>query len=246
MFSTVVRVIRRLARSGVMTVAALASLASLTAAAQNVAPASRQPEVELQAEASREIANDLMQAVLYLEANDGDSARLAGTLNRAMNDALAAGRDHPSVQVRSGNLQTFPIYDRANKLTGWRGRAEVRLEGREFRDMAALVARLQSTMQLGGISFGVSRELRRQTEDQLVGEAIAALKARAEIVRRALGGTGAAIRRLTVSTGGEQPGPRVMASVRAGVAGAPMVDAASFEGGTSRVVVTVAGIVAIE
>jgi predicted secreted protein len=239
----VVRSFQRLVRTGVM--AALA-LAPIVVAAQNVAPASRQPEVELQAEASREIANDLMQAVLFLEANDGDSARLAGTLNRAMNEALAAGRDFPSVQMRSGNLQTFPIYDRTNKLTGWRGRAEVRLEGREFRDMAALVARLQSTMQLGGISFGVSRELRRQTEDQLVGEAIAALKARGEIVRRALGGAGATIRRLTVGTGGEQPGPRVMAAVRPGVAGAPVVDAASFEGGTSRVVVTVSGIVAIE
>lgn len=222
--------------------------ASFSAVAQNVAPpSSRGPEVELQAESAREVTNDLMHAVLFAEASDTNSAQLAGTLNRTVNAALAAGGEVRSVQVRSGNVQTFPVYDRAGKLTNWRGRAEVRLEGREFRDVAALIARLQSSMQLAGVSFSVSPEARRKVEDELVGEAIAAFRARAEIVRQAIGGQSARIRRIAVNAGGDFPAPRPMAAQMRGasVASAP-IEAPTFEGGTSRVVVTVAGTAEIE
>lgn len=216
--------------------------------AQNVAPVSRGPEVELQAEAAREVANDLMHAALFAEASDANAAQVASLLNRTINEALAVGREVRSVRVRSGNTQTFPVYDRGGKLTHWRGRAEVRLEGREFRDVAQLIARLQSSMQLAAVSFSVSPEARRKVEDELVSEAIAAFRARGDLVRQALGAQSMRIRRMAVNAGGEFPGPRVMAAqMRApGPAAAPPVETPSFEGGTSRVVVTIAGAIEIE
>ena len=63
-------------------------------------------------------------------------------------------------------------------------------------------------MQLGGLSFSVSPEARRQAENELIVEAIAAFKARAEIVRAALAGRGYKIQRLNVNSGHSAPPPR--------------------------------------
>ena len=220
----------------------LAATAPL-AVAQSVAPAGNGPQVELAADVSREVRNDLMSATLFVEANDANPVALASLLNRAGADALRAAGEFKEVKAQSGGNQTFPVYDRANKQTGWRGRAEVRLESRDFQAMAQLVARLQSSMQLGGIAFGVSPELKRQTENDLIAEAVNAFRARAEIAAKALGSPQYRIKRLAINAPGGYPGPRPMARMSAASAdaAAPPV----FEGGTSQVRVEVQGTVEI-
>ena len=113
--------------------------------AQAVAPATadRYNTIELQAEAQREVTNDLLNASLYVEVTDANAAQLANTLNRASNEALKIAANFKSVRVRSGGNNTYPVYDRNQKLTGWRGRAEIRLDSRDFQAAAGLVARLQ-------------------------------------------------------------------------------------------------------
>ena len=69
--------------------------------------------VDLQAEVQREVQNDLLQAVLFVEANEVDPAHLASELNTALEDALAIAKKSASVTVRSGGYQTYPLYDRA-------------------------------------------------------------------------------------------------------------------------------------
>jgi len=41
-----------------------------------------------------------------------------------------------------------------------RGRAEIRIESRDFESASTLIGRLQSGMKLGGMSFSVAREAR--------------------------------------------------------------------------------------
>ena len=135
-------------------------LAACLAQAQTPPPVSYNV-VELQAEAQREVPNDLMQAVMFAELSDADPAKLASALNRAINAALATAKPVAGVTARSGGYQTFPVYDRSQRLTGWRGRAEVRLESRDFEAASSLIAQWQSTLQLASLSFGVSPEARR-------------------------------------------------------------------------------------
>ena len=144
--------------------------------------------VELQAEAQREVANDTLTATLYAEASDASAAQVATALNRALNEALRLAGEVKAVRARSGNNQTYPVYDRAQKLTGWRGRAEIRIESRDFQAAAALVGRLQASLQLASMQFSISTEARKAVENELVTEAIGAFRARADIVRQALAG----------------------------------------------------------
>jgi predicted secreted protein len=224
---------------------ALLAAAAPLALAQPVAPAGTGPQVELAAEASREVANDLMTATLVVEGNDANAATLAGLLNRTTAEALRTAAEFREVKARTGGSQTYPVYDRNNRQTGWRGRAEVRLESRDFQQMAQLVARLQSSMQLAGITFGVSPELRRQVENDLINEAVAAFRSRAEIATRALGSRTYRIKRLAINSSAAFPPPRPMARMAPAAADAappPPV----FEGGTSQVQVSAQGTVEVE
>jgi predicted secreted protein len=223
-----------------------AVLAAFAAAAQPQLEPPRYNQVDLQAEVSREVQNDLMTAGLYAEANDASAARVADQLNRSTADALKIAGEFKSVKTRSGFTNTFPVYDRAGKLTGWRGRSEIRLESKDFAAMANLIGKLQSSMQLGNVGFTVSPELRRQTENELITEAVAAFRSRAEIAAKAIGGKSYKIRRIGINTGGMFPGPRPMMAERAVAAAAPAVAPPAFEGGTSMVQVTANGSVEVE
>jgi len=199
--------------------------------------------VELQSGAEREVSNDLMQAVLYIEQNDANPQQVANTLNRATNEALRVAKDYPAVKVRSGNNQTTPVYTRANQLQGWRGRAEIRLETRDFAAGAALIAKLQTSLQLGGVSFAVAAETRKKAEDELIGEAMAAFRSRAELVKGVMGGRAYKIQHISLNTGYSGP-PRPMLAAMA--KSADTVTAPVLEGGTSVVSVQVAGSIEVE
>lgn len=211
---------------------------------QPVEPA-RYNTVELQAEAHREVANDLMTAVIFTDMNDSDAARLANTVNRSINGGILIAKGYPSVRLRTGAVQTFPVYDRSQRPSGWRSRAEIRLESKDFQATSALVASLQVTLQLGGISFSVSPDLRRLTQDELMVEAIAVFRARAEIARTALDGRSYKIRRMSINPLGS-PGPRPMVAMARAAQAQDPVAAPQFEGGTSQISVVVNGSVEVE
>lgn len=231
-------------RLGIGAIAFVCALAPVWAQGADVAPV-RYNEIELQAEASREVQNDLMYATMYIEANDTNPAQLATTLNTTINAALKNAAEVRSVRARSGTHQTYPVYDRNNKITGWRGRVELRLESKEFQALGQLIGRLQSSLQLAGVTFVVSPEARRQAENELITEAIGAFRTRADIARQALGGRAMRIRRIAIGTAGGAP-PRPVVAMRAQPMGAAAESAPAFEGGTSQIQVTVSGTVEAE
>ena len=221
----------------------LAALLPLAAAAHAAEP--RQPHynvVELRAEAQREVQNDLLNAALYVEMNDASAAALAGAINKGVNEALRTAKNFPAVKVRSGSNQVYPVYSKGNTLEGWRGRAEIRIESRDFEAASALIGKLQATMQLASLNFSVAPDSRKAVEDELMVEAIKAFKVRAEVAKGALGGRDYRIVRISVAGGYNGPQPR-FAAARA--ASSPEVAAPSFEAGTSQVTVTASGAVEV-
>jgi predicted secreted protein len=224
--------------------AVVALVMALAVQAQQSADPTRYNSVDLQADAQREVPNDLVSASLYVEMNDASPARLADALNRALNDALAAAGEFKTVRAHSGGSRTMPVYDRTQRLTGWRGRAELRLESRDFAAAAVLIGKLESSLQLGSIGFSVAPEARKQVQDELIAEAIGAFRARADIVRRTLDGRSYKIRRMNVNAGGVQ-GPRPLIAAARPLA-AEAVAAPQLEGGTSQIAVTVSGTIEIE
>lgn len=202
--------------------------------------------VSLSAHASTEVDNDVMRAVLFAEEEDADPARLADRVNRATANAMAVAKSQAGVKVKTGGYQTHPVYDKA-RIVRWRARSDLILESTEFRVLADLVGRLQSTLKLGGVDFTVSPELRQKTQDELMAAAVADFQRRSSLVAASFGASGYRVRDAAVSSDdGVPPMPRAVLAMRAAPAAADSVQAPVVEAGTSRIAVSVTGTILLE
>jgi len=230
---------------------ALLALLSLPLAAAAQVPAEPQynpqfnPQfnlVSLRADAQREIPNDLLGAVLAAEAEGADTAQLANEVNRAMQGALAVAKGYRGVNARSGTYQTIPLYDKG-RVARWRVRQELRLQSTDIPGATELIGKLQANLVVSGMSLSVSPELRRQTENALYAEAVAAFEERARLVRDAMKAKGYRVRNLDFSGDGPSPAPMVLRSPTAMTAARvpPAV-----EPGTTLIVISVSGTVQLQ
>jgi len=194
-------------------------------------------------ERAREVPNDWVRAVVGVTEEDADAAVAADRVNRAMQWALEQARAAQGVEARSGGYDTQPVYHEG-KLRRWRANQELVLEGADADAVTALLGVLQSRLQLRDFRFSVSDAQRRSVEDELIAEALAAFRARAALVQRALDARGYAIDHLDVDTGGPlPPQPRMRMQMEAL---SSSVAPPAAEPGTSRVAVQVRGVIALE
>ena len=199
--------------------------------------------VRFSVESTREVENDWIRAVVGITAEDADAAALADSVNRSMAWALEQARAESAVTAKSGSYQTHPVHEKG-RLRRWRASQTLILEGGESEAMTRLVGALQERLQLHSFGFEVSRELRARVEEELVAEALAAFRARAEQVRLALGAKGYAIDEISIGTRGGSPPPMRFAQMEGRVRAAAAPPA--VEGGSSRVIVTANGAIVLE
>lgn len=204
--------------------------------------------IDFQTEVDREISNDLLTATLSLESNNKNPTLLAKELTTAINDGLKQGQSFTTVKISSGNQQTWPIYNDKNKLDGWRGRVELKVESKDFKAAGELISQLQTKLQLNRIDFSVAPETRRDVEKQLTAEGIAAFRQRADAIRTAWQAKGYKLVQMNLGTAGNAPSPQPMFMMRAAkvemASDAP--PAADYAGGQTRLSVQVNGTIELE
>jgi predicted secreted protein len=189
--------------------------------------------VSFEAHANRDVPNDQLVAVLAVELHGPDPAALARTANSRMAEALKVAATVPEVRVRSGNYQTFPRYDRNQRIESWQVSQELRLQSDDFTAATQLIGKLQDRLVVRSMAVRLSPEARRAAEDALIAEAIAAFHARADRVRAAMKAAGYRIRNLSIGT--STGGPPRPFEARA------MAQAPAVEPGESQVTVTASG-----
>jgi predicted secreted protein len=228
------------------TLFALAATAMATLPAQADADAPRYNQISLRAEVNQEVQRDLMLVTLYTEAQDTDPAKLAAQVTETLNKALGQARQAKDVKIRQGNRNSYPVYEeKGQKITGWRERAELRLESADFAALSKLTGELLGDLKIGGMDFSISPPARKASEDALLKDAVAAFKTRAQLVTEALGGTGYKLVNLNLNTSGyPQPYLRapamMMKSSREDAAPTPDIEA-----GTSQVSVAADGVIEV-
>jgi predicted secreted protein len=220
--------------------AAAFALSMLTPAvhAQNVPPMNG--VLNLSAQASAKVPQDIVDITLFYEQQGSDPGALSTELNRRAAAALAQVRGNASVTAHTGQFSVSPSTDRDGKISAWRGRVEIVLESRDFDAAAKLAGQLNGSMQVGEVSYSLSPEATRTAEQKLTTQAIDAFRARADEATRAFGYGSYTIRNVNINDGGGvRPMPRMMAFAAAAPA---MADAPlAVEAGTSDVTVNVNG-----
>ncbi len=198
--------------------------------------------VDFNIDATRKVTNDLLSAQMSIEVNDPSPARIAQSLNTAINAALKASSRFPAVNVSSGNHSTYPVYDKKNTLSGWRGNAQIQLESGDFKAAGELIGKLQQDLQLTGISFSVAPATRREVETALIEEALGAFLKRADTIRASLGGRAYKILHISLNQNGYQTRPLLG---RAMMAMSEDAVAPDLAGGDSNLTVQVSGTIEV-
>ena len=227
-------------RKIILSSALLASSLSLPALTQ-AAEALNYNIVNLQADATRQVSNDEMHAVLYIEKSNKQPAELAAQINQLMSQAVNTARKYPAVKIETGSQTTYPIYDNdSRKLKEWRGRAEIRLESTDFKAASQLVSELQQNFQTQSISFSVSDAQRKKVENELMVEASKNFQQRAQTLSQAWNKSGYNLVNINLNTSnyGGQPVPR-MAMMKAAAADA--IPEQEMAGGESKITVNANG-----
>src|SRR4051812_30813368 len=109
--------------------------------------------INLQAEASREVENDQLVAVLAAEAQGPNPAELAEVVNRKMAEALKTARAVPAIKLRSGNYQTSSRPGKDGRVESWQASQEVRLESADFAAAAKLIGQLQQSLNVRSMAL---------------------------------------------------------------------------------------------
>ncbi|NBA97081.1 SIMPL domain-containing protein [Pseudomonas sp. R5(2019)] len=220
---------------------AASTLVSLPALAEEP----RYNQVSLRAEASQEVARDLMIVTLYSEAQNTDPGKLASEITETLNKALGQARQVKDIKLSQGSRNSYPVYDeKGQRIIGWRERAEIRLESTDFAALSKLTGELLQDLKMGGMDFSIAPPTRKASEDALLKQAVEAFKARAQLATEALGGKGYKVVNLNLSSSGyPHPyarGPMMKASMADSAPVTPEVEA-----GTSQVTLNADGTIEV-
>jgi predicted secreted protein len=232
-------------------VAALAAVqpahAQAQAPAATEAPASRAPELSLQATASSEVKQDTVRITLSAEVDAPDQPAAGKKLSAALDDVVKRARDVKGVEVRTGSYNVWPNTNNKGKIASWRGHGEVVLESKDFAAAAALASKLSDKTAISNIGFLLSREAREAEERKLLKEAAQAFKERALAASNAFGFSGYRLSKLELGgSGGPMPMPRMMGAAMAKDASAGYSPDVPLEAGDVTVSIAVNGTIVLQ
>ena len=221
----------------------LATAAWTVQAQSTVVTESPRNVMSLAASAAAEVTMDTLSVTLSATREAGDAAEVQTQLSAVVDAALAVLRPASraaQVEVRTGSFSISPRYGQRASVTGWQGRAEVVLEGRDIAAVSRLAGRAPGLV-VSRVAFSLSREQRERVEAEVSAQAIARFRERALEYARAFGFTGYVIREVQVAM--PEP-PRFMAMPAMRVAASPgagVEEAIPVEAGKATVGSTVSG-----
>jgi len=228
-----------MSRRSAALILAVAALAVGAVHAQDNAP-TPVPVVTVSASATATVPNDRLHAWLRTEADNASAAAASAEVNARVARVLAKLKSLPDAQVSTSGYTTQQIVEKG-KPARWRVVQTIKVEGGDFAAIGDAVARVQAEdgVLLSGISFGLSDELRRRTQDAITQQAIAAWRARAQSAAQGFGAAAWRPGRIAIQTGdGGRPYPMMArAEVQMAAAPAPV----PLEAGSTDVTVSVSG-----
>ena len=206
------------------------------------APQAPQGVVNLSASASVEVTKDLLGITFSTTREGADAAAVQSQLKQALDAALLEARKAArpeQVEVRTGNFSLTPRYTDKGVINGWRGSAELVIEGRDLPAISQLSGRI-TTLTIARVGYSLSSELREKSEAEVSAQAIARYRALAAEYARQFGYAGYAIREVSVNAS-EQGPVHPMPVMRMKAMSASADEALPVEAGKGLVTVSVNG-----
>lgn len=143
--------------------------------AQQIGISAPQNLVQLSANASVDVVQDLVVLNMSTTRDGADASAVQNQLKSALESALTEAKkaaDPGRLDVKTGQFSLSPRYGREGKINGWQGTVEMVMEGRDFEKISSTEGKIQ-TLTVAGVSFSLSRELRARVQTEAQAESIA-------------------------------------------------------------------------
>jgi len=228
-------------RTAPLIIAVCALAAAPFANAQQDGAPTPVPIVSVSAQATATVPNDRLHAWFRVEVDNASAAAAAAEVNQRVARVLTKLKALPDAQTSTSGYTSQQIVEKG-KPSRWRVVQTIKVEGGDFAAIGDAAGRLQAEdgAVLSGMSFAVSDELRRRTQDAITQQAIAAWRARAEAAARGFGAAGWRPGRVTIQpSDGARPYPMFRAGAEMQMAAAPAP--VPLEAGSTDVTVSVTG-----
>ena len=163
--------------------------------------------INLSVNVQKEIENDLLIASLYTQEEALQQNQVAERINATMQWVLDITDEERSVQMQTTQYNTYPVSDRNNRLTGWRGRQGIRLQSTDVETLTRLLGALQQKLAIESMTYGISKASRSAAEESLITEAITQFQKRAELITSEMGRTDYRVVAMNINTQPNRPSP---------------------------------------
>lgn len=178
-------------------------LLSLTLAgnalAQDVQPKPLEPGqtiVTLAATEQMNLQQDQLQGSLRIEVDSKVAKDVQDKINKAMQAALALGKDYKDVKVSTGQYYVYQfdptpmpvsVKDAKGRMM-WKGNQTIDLKSKNSEQLLELAGKIQELgFVMNGLNYTLSPEQEEAYKDTLMGGALKKIQARAALAAKALG-----------------------------------------------------------
>jgi len=197
--------------------------------------------IHLSASAQRKVETDTLLVTFYAQEEGRQVLPLTESVNADIRWALGIVKKDGRFHARSSGYTTHPIYN-ANKVTGWRVRQTLSIEGGALDQASEILGTLQQRLVIQEMRFTVSPDLKSRTDDALIAEALSAFRHRADQIAERMGRKGYRIVDINLATSDDaQPYQPVARMTMMESASGPAIAA-----GEQSVQVTASGTIELE
>ena len=193
--------------------------------------------VNLRAEQTRQVANDVMVVIMQASAQKNSSAEAASSVNETMAWADPIISTDATIEHRTMNYQTRPVYQN-KQIIGWSASQQLELRSSEIDSLTTMAGSLQQRLQIVAMRFEISPEKRAKEMESLIVEGLNAFQARAELITQTMAAKDYRIVNISVDDNGGRVPYRAMVQAEAMTARAP---APRVEAGDSQIQISVGG-----
>lgn len=195
-------------------------------------------QINMQATASDNVANDQLIAVLVVQETGNDPATLANIVNTRMAEIITKADNFNSVRHQTVNYNSRPIF-KNGAIKSWQVSQNIRLKSQDFEQLGKLVSLANKLATVQSMNFGVSDQQTEKTQDRLTKQAIKKFRHKASIIAKQFGKSNYHLVHINIGHNYVQPQRHMM---RASMAKDSMADAApALSAGTHKVSVNING-----
>lgn len=195
-------------------------------------------QVDLQTNASQQVDNDQLVAVLLVQETGNNPATLANKVNMKMAEVIDKANKYKAIEHQTINYNSRPIYKNGT-IKSWQVSQNIKLQSKDFEQLGKLVSKVNTLSTVQSMNFTVSDDTVEQMQQILTDRAIQKFRNKASRVAQQFDKKGYHLVRVNIGNNYVQPPQRHM--MRSAMAAESMDVAPALSAGTNKISVNISG-----